>query len=107
MSYGFSHCKTVKSRKPRRCEQCGKEIETGVSHVYTACVIEGSFYTYREHEDCRSAMIAVNNIRGADLYEGIPFLKDDGDLVFEKDFLEANFPAVFERLFLNGTRTSQ
>ena len=44
------------SRKTRRCDWCGQQIERGNPYIYASGVFEGDFYTGRYHTECSAAI---------------------------------------------------
>lgn len=107
MSYDFFRTNTVTARKPHTCEQCGREIGGGEQHHYSAGKSEGSFMSYREHEDCRTAWHELNfDLRQLDMYEGATFLADDEIEPVERDWLRETHPAVAARMGFEQERVA-
>ena len=52
MSCEFWDCRTVRSRSPRRCDECRADIPPGEAHRYEAGKLEGDFYTIRTCDLC-------------------------------------------------------
>lgn len=48
----FHNERTVTTRKPHRCEWCGREIPAGFLAVYSAGKFNGDFYTRYAHPAC-------------------------------------------------------
>lgn len=98
MSYDFINHKQVKGRKHYTCEQCRKSILPGEKHNYCCGKFEGEFIDYREHNECRDAWVAINDLRGGMDSDGAPFLRDDDIEPQEKELLITKYPEVAKRL---------
>lgn len=95
MSYEFFSVSTRRAAKPHRCEQCGGAIIVGEEHSYGAGKVDGDFWSYREHSDCRAAWLK-HVVEHLEYYDEAPFLRDLA--TDERDGIVADFPEVAARL---------
>lgn len=100
MSYYFNSTRaTVVAAKQHICDQCGKPIQKGTIHSYTAGKYDGDFYTAREHNDCRELWLKLWDVRGLLYGDTQDVLISDGDLYEDKEWIAAEYPDVAARLW--------
>lgn len=96
MSMEFFTERTVKSRKPRRCDACQRPIEPNLPHVYMTMKYDGDFSTARNHAECRDAECGLAELHGLGGGEDWAWLHSlDTD---DREWVEVNHPAAFSRL---------
>lgn len=97
----FFNMKTVRAGRNHVCAQCCQTIGKGDDHNYVAMKFDGDFSAYREHPECREAWMKLNfEIRYLLHSDGASFLCDDEwDDREEIEWLKANYPIVYERVF--------
>jgi len=89
---------TVRTRKPHRCEECGKRIELGSAAEYRRGVWEGDFYSYHLHPECSAAAQAFYDELCVPITDSWPWLVDGDFIASERDWICDRFPVVAERL---------
>ncbi len=65
----FHNERRVKTRKPHRCEWCGKPIEVGETATYSCGKFDGYFYDRYAHPGCEKLIYRLGMIECD--YEGI------------------------------------
>lgn len=91
--------RTVKTRKPHRCEQCGTVIEPGSVATRGTGTYCGDFYSHYVHGECRKAGDAYAKLTG---YWGDEYtwFQHTDELPEIAGWLIANHPVVAGRLGL-------
>lgn len=92
---------TQRSRKSRRCDECGKAI--GVGETYTRGVginVDGDFGIWVTHADCLAATLNQRDLAGLSLDDGweplshwIWDMPHEALVIFARDY-----PAAYERV---------
>ena len=88
------------TRKPHRCEGCGKMIEAGQPAVAYAQKSEGELYSGHFHTDCRDAEVAWNHEAdtwGED-WSPLCSIRECDDADDWLAWLAEKFPAVHSRI---------
>ncbi|GAA0729901.1 hypothetical protein [Sphingomonas japonica] len=91
--------KIVATRKPHRCYGCSHLIAAGNGALYIAASDEenGGIWHGHYHADCRQAEIALNDLLGFCNGDDWTILSNiEGE---DRPWLEAEYPAVFARMF--------
>lgn len=98
MSYDFCSTRIVKGRKTHCCDQCGKAIQPGEEHSYSAGKYDGDFFTVHEHVDCRNLWLKLWDIRGSSYGDTQDVLRNDDELSEDWIWIKEEYPAVAARL---------
>lgn len=80
------------ARKPHRCDFCETIIEKGERYSKAIGVFEGDFFTWKEHLDCRAALLEYMRLTGAYSYEPLSNMEDE-----DRAWIKQEYPAIFER----------
>jgi hypothetical protein len=80
------------ARKPHRCDFCETIIEKGERYSKAIGVFEGDFFTWKEHLDCRAALLEYMRLTGAYSYEPLSNMEDE-----DRAWIKQEYPTIFER----------
>lgn len=96
----FHSSRTIaRTRKPHRCEQCGKLIEPGSPAEYHRGAWEGGFYSHHLHPDCaEAARLFYDEFCAGRSGTWWPQFADGDFDATDHAWMRARFPAVAERL---------
>ena len=95
----FHSARKILAAQSHRCEHCHAEIEKGAFHWKIAQVWDGDFSAFREHLECRAAWSTLNfDVRDREHSEGAAFLRDDEWGSDDRDWLQEQFPIVYDRM---------
>lgn len=99
MSYAST--RNIKAtRKPHRCDGCGKQIETGSPAFYWAGDCDGEFYSAHYHTECRALECAWNDLLdySGDEFTALPTLISDIE-PDDRIWIEVEWPIVAARIW--------
>ena len=69
MSLEFYYHKIKKAHKQHDCEMCGQKIEVGENYSYASGKYEGTIFTTKLHEICKSTLDKTLNAMGEYEYD--------------------------------------
>lgn len=99
----FRERRVKATRKPHRCEHCGKGIAIGSPAIYCAGLTEdGDLMTFYGHVECREAEVDWNAQRGTfgDEFDWLWAIKDDDEAEDWITWLREKHPIAAEALDL-------
>jgi hypothetical protein len=88
----FYRQNTIKAKKDHTCDFCGARISAGEMYLYSASKLDGDFFVWKEHLDCREVGLAYMKLNQCDTYSSLSEMDDEDRALIKKDF-----PSVWAR----------
>ncbi len=80
------------ARKDHQCDFCSTTIKKGERYSNSTGVFEGDFFTWKEHLDCRAALLEYMKLTGTYSFEPLSNMEDE-----DRAWIKQEYPAIFER----------